>query len=96
MNFIEIKGNRDIFIHEYGEQIDRIPAQGYWINLSQFVSITFEETDKEHVMNFKQFVSKEWSTLTTLISVRFTKNKEYGEIEFQRIKQAIEDHTWKK
>jgi len=95
MYFIEIKGNQNIFIHEYGEQVDRIPAQGYWINLSQFISITFEETDKEHVINFKQFVTKEWSTLTTLIAIRFTKHKENAESEFQRIKRAIEEHTWK-
>lgn len=91
--FIEIKGNQHIFIHEYGEQTDRVPAQGYWINLNQFVSITFEETDKEHIINFKQFVSKDWNTLTTLISVRFTKYKESSEYEFQRVKQTIEAHT---
>ena len=95
MNFIEIKGNQHIYIHEYGEQVDHIPAQGYWINLSQFISIAFEETNKEHLIHFKQFVSKEWSTLSTLISVRFTKHKDISESEFQRIKQAIEDHTWK-
>ncbi len=95
MNFIEIKGNQNIFIHEYGEQIDHVPAQGYWINLSQFMSITFEETDKEHIINFKQFVSREWTTLTTLVSVRFSKYKENAEFEFQRVKQTIEAHTWK-
>ncbi|MGK5090912.1 hypothetical protein WDW89_02715 [Deltaproteobacteria bacterium TL4] len=91
MAFLEIKGNRNIYIHEHGEQMDEVPSHGYWLNIDQFISIEFKETAKEHSINFKKLIGQENDTLITVVSVRFGKNVEESESEFQQIRQFLKN-----